>query len=317
LVKVEPQTQEKAGAGATKPDQTDIKGKLVDYSWWLKKNGYAESTIITNTKILKTLVKRGASLLDSESIKEVIAKQEWDSGTKAIAVWAYDSFAKKIGLTWERPTYKQTQKIPFIPMETEIDQLIAGCGKKTATFTQAVKETGARPGEVWQLKWVDIDTVNNVVRINEPEKNSNPRIIRVSNKLMAMFNMLPRKSEKVFKQGCLRQLRRTFGKQRESIAKKLQNPRIQKTTWCSIRHWKGTMEYHKTKDILHVMKVLGHKNIRNTLIYINLENTIFQTQNDDFTVRVANTSEEIQQLLEVGFEYVCEKDALLYFRKRK
>ncbi len=27
--------------------------------------------------------------------------------------------------------------------------------------------------------------------------------------------------------------------------------------------------------------------------------------------------EEIQALLEVGFEYVCRKDSLLFFRKRK
>jgi len=32
----------------------------------------------------------------------------------------------------------------------------------------------------------------------------------------------------------------------------------------TFRHWKATMEYHKTKAILHVMKVLGHKNINNT-----------------------------------------------------
>ncbi len=38
---------------------------------------------------------------------------------------------------------------------------------------------------------------------------------------------------------------------------------------------------------------------------------------DDFNVKVAAKPEEIKQLLEVGFEYVCEKDGLLYFRKRK
>ena len=27
------------------------------------------------------------------------------------------------------------------------------------------------------------------------------------------------------------------------------------------------MEYHRTKDILRIMKILGHKNIKNTLIY--------------------------------------------------
>jgi site-specific recombinase XerC len=48
------------------------------------------------------------------------------------------------------------------------------------------------------------------------------------------------------------------------------------------------MEYHKTKDIMHVKEVLGHKSIQNTMIYINLEQTTFQEQNDEFTTRVEN-----------------------------
>jgi hypothetical protein len=31
----------------------------------------------------------------------------------------------------------------------------------------------------------------------------------------------------------------------------------------------------------------------------------------------AKTPDEIKTLLEVGFEYVCQKDDMLYFRKRK
>ena len=77
------------------------------------------------------------------------------------------------------------------------------------------------------------------------------------------------------------------------------------------------MSYHETKDILHVQQLLGHKKIDSTLIYVNLESAIFQTENDNFHVKTAETSEEITRLLEVGFEYVCEKDGLIYLRKRK
>ncbi|MFB0567430.1 MAG: hypothetical protein ACETVM_02440 [Candidatus Bathyarchaeia archaeon] len=78
------------------------------------------------------------------------------------------------------------------------------------------------------------------------------------------------------------------------------------------------MEYHKTKDILHVKEnVLRHKDIKKTPKYIHLEKTLFQTDSSGFHVKVASNPEEIKQLLEVGFEYVCEKDGLLYFRKRK
>jgi site-specific recombinase XerC len=36
------------------------------------------------------------------------------------------------------------------------------------------------------------------------------------------------------------------------------------------------MEYHKTRDIIHVMQILGHKNIKNTLVYVQLEEALFR-----------------------------------------
>ena len=78
------------------------------------------------------------------------------------------------------------------------------------------------------------------------------------------------------------------------------------------------MEYHRTKDIIHVKEFLGHKDVKNTEIYITVERVIFgESSTDEFHVRVAKTPEEIKQLLEVGYDFICEKDGLLFFRKRK
>jgi integrase len=78
------------------------------------------------------------------------------------------------------------------------------------------------------------------------------------------------------------------------------------------------MEHRKTKDIIHVQQLLGHRDIKSTMLYIYVENQLFQNAaNDDFHVKVAKTPEEIKALLEVGFEYIVEKDGLLFFRKRK
>ena len=52
-------------------------------------------------------------------------------------------------------------------------------------------ETGARCGEAWQLKWIDFDFENKTVRIT-PEKGSEPRRLRISDKLIAMLNNLPK-----------------------------------------------------------------------------------------------------------------------------
>jgi len=36
-----------------------------------------------------------------------------------------------------------------------------------------------------------------------------------------------------------------------------------------------------------------------------------------FTEEVTNDKEVMKKLLSVGFEYVCQKDKMLFFRKRK
>jgi len=101
------------------------------------------------------------------------------------------------------------------------------------------------------------------------------------------------------------------------VALKLQNPRLWLITHHILRHWTRIMIYHTTKDILHTQQVLGYKKLENTLIYVNLGVAIFQAENDNFHVKTAKTAEEIAELFEVGFEYVCEKDGVMFLRKRK
>ena len=73
------------------------------------------------------------------------------------------------------------------------------------------------------------------------------------------------------------------------------------------------MEYRKTKDILHVMWLLGHRNIKNTLVYTQF----IQFKDDEFVCKVAKTVQEACDLVENGFEYVCAFDDAKLFRKRK
>jgi len=174
-----------------------------------------------------------------------------------------------------------------------------------------------RAGEAKRLEWTDIDSARRLITLNYPEKGGNPRIWNVSAKLIGMLNKMPRSSIKVFGEGSVSTLRTTFGKARRRLACKLQNPRLHIISFHTFRHWKATMEYHRTKDPYYVKNFLGHKSLRSTEIYINIEQTIFEPSSDDFTVRVVEKPDEVKALLEVGFEYVCKKDELIFLRKRK
>ena len=310
LATVEKEEKTKSGqAGAT-----EASGKIVEFLWWLKKQGYAESTIKSRVKLMKRLVKLGANLFDPDSVKEIIAKQNtWNPGRKELAVEAYSSFLTMLGGTWNPPRYKRIPKLPFIPLESEIDQLIACFGSKMATLLQLLKETGIRLGEAVRIRWQDIDFQSGVIRIT-PEKGSNPRVLKLSGKLLQMLNNIRRnaETENVFpSKSCVEAY---YYRKRKQIAAKLCNPRLLQISFHTFRHWKATMEYAKTKDILHVMKILGHKSIQNTLVYTQL----IDFKSDEYVCKTAENAKEATQLVEGGFEYVCTTpEGIMLFRKRK
>ena len=289
----------------------DSKGKIVEFSFWMLKQGYSKSTIQTRTKILKRLVKLEADIFNPESVKETIAKQEWSTGRKCIAIDAYTCFLQMQQLKWNPPLINRIRKLPFIPTENEIDQLIGGCNRRMATFLQLLKETGVRCGEASQLLLIDVDTVNGSISVT-PEKGSNARKLKISNKLAAMLNELPKCSKKLFNANT-DAMRKSFTLQRRHIAFKLKNSRLTQITFHTFRHWKATMEYHRTRDILHVMQILGHRSIRNTLLYTQL----VEFRDEDYVARVAHSEEETCQLIEAGFEFVCDFSGNKLFRKRK
>jgi integrase len=298
---------------------SETKSLLVQYSWNLKKRGNAETTIESRVRILRTLSKRGANLLDPESVKEAIVIQQWVEKRKAYAVDAYTLFLKMLGKTWEPPKFTEIRKLPFIPKESEIDILIAGSGYKLSTFLQLLKETAMRAGEAQRLTWNDIDFETSTIRVS-PEKGSNPRIFRISNKLIGMLIEAKRKNtttdpKRVFAKS-VRSIQRIFEETRKRLSIKLQNPRLLQIHFHTLRHWKATMLYHEIKDPLRVQEFLGHTTFQHTTKYIQLERALFDESKDNFVCKTAKSVEEAIPLIEIGFEYVHEINGLHLYRKR-
>jgi integrase len=295
-------------------ETSDVKGRIVQFLWYMEKENKSKNSIASYARYLSMLMKIGVDLLNPESIKERVAKQEkWSQNTKRMAMAVYKSFATFNGIPFVLPKYLINQKLPFIPLESEIDALIVASTRRLATVLQLLKETPIRIGEALRLKWTDIDFQRQCIIVNETEKNGKPRAFRTSQKLLDMLNALPKKNEKLFGFADYKSMENQFVVTRNKVTNKLQNPRLKQIHFHTFRHWKATMEYHKTRDILHVMNLLGHRNIESTLVYTQL----VSFESDDYYSAVANTVEEARKLLEQGFEYVCQKDEIVLFRKRK
>jgi integrase len=299
----------------------DLKGKLVQFAWHMEKQGKAAATIKTNTGCLRALMTRGANLLDPESVKETIAREKaWSPNRKRNVINAYHVFIKTIGIVWEKPKCTVTRGIPFIPTEAEIDALVAGCSTRVATFLQLLKETAMRSGEAVNLEWIDLDTERRILTLNKPEKGSLPRQWnKLSQKLWDMLSSLPKQDVRVFGPGSLNSLKANFTRSRARLSFKLQNPRLKQIHFHTLRHWRATLEYHNTQDLLQVRDFLGHRCASNTEIYVQLDKTIFQNQDQGYITKIAHSVQEAARLVEVGFEYVTGEyqDGGKLFRKRR
>jgi integrase len=131
--------------------------QILCYAWDMKKNGRADITIATNVKRLYAIAKH-CQLNDPEQVKGYIAEMKCTNRTKSNLVQTYHNFLEFLGLKWKKPTYKAESRIPYIPTEQEIDQLINSAhAHKTAAYLQLLKETGARLGEALKIKWTDLN----------------------------------------------------------------------------------------------------------------------------------------------------------------
>jgi len=169
--------------------------------------------------------------------------------------------------------------------------------------------------EAWRLKWIDVDFIRKTVNVKSA-KHGKPRMLHISDKLILMLkNLSTSNSEKVFGDIGPASISVSFNHQRKRIAMKLQNPRIKRITFHTLRHWKASIEYHRGMRLVELKGMLGHRSINSTMIYTHL---IEGTESSDWISKVTRSVKGARALTEAGFDYVKDfNDGLMLFRKRK
>ena len=283
----------------------------------MKREGYRTPTIKGSVKTLKAVGRR-CNILNPEAFKDYLSKATYTENRRDKILGDLTRFYKWFGVDFYRPLSRRIETLPFIPLESKIDSLIGGLGPKLSAFTRLVKETGARPMEIFQLKWTDVDAESSTVSIT-PEKGSRPRRPKITATTLASVLSQPRigmyifHNEKGDYEEQYRNFFRNFAQCRMTIAKNLQNPRIRRISFKTLRHWKATTLYAKTKDLLLVKETLGHRSISSTMKYTHL----LTFRDDDYVCKATKTVEEAKALVESGFEYVTDVEGYKLFRKRK
>jgi len=228
---------------------------------------------------------------------------------------AYNHYTVFHNLSWKRPKYQRAFSIKKLPLESNIDLIISYTKTRNRVAFRLVKECGLRPIEVSNLTLKHIDLHKGRL-YPETAKGGEARVLKMKSETLALLKQLVSTSnlsinDRIFP--CSKTLQKNWNRLRNKIAERLGKPELKQIRLYDLRHFYGTTLYHKTKDIVYVQRKMGHRNLKNTLIYIDLADF----GNEDFISKIAETPQQIQQLIESGFEYICQKDGLTFFRKRK
>jgi integrase len=302
-------------AGPTTHRTGPARAKIFETLWELRKRGFSGITLEVKGERLRYLA-RHVNLDDPEAVKGFIANQtSWSNAYKQGMAYAYNSYVEINGLHWSLPHFRVEDKLPKIPTEEKINQIIVRARGKYVLVFSILRDTGMRPIELERTRARDIDLDTGVITVRTA-KGGLGRSLKVKPQTLAMMKEYLGKHGFGLNDNPFPKRKKMTGRWvrlRNTVAEKLKDATFRTIRLYDLRHFVGTMIYNKTKDIIYTQRVLGHRNIKNTMRYVQLINF----ENDEFTSAVAGTLREARQLVEAGFEYVTEMDGVKIFRKRK
>lgn len=152
----------------------------------MKKQGYADSTLKAYDSRLRQLAKH-VDLDYPEAIKSFVATRDtWSNAFKESVCKSYDQYVRLKGLSWNRPFYQYSKKLPYVATTEQINKIISNCRKKYALILSILRDTGLRPIELHRLTLKEIDLEKG--NISAPAtKNGNPRMLKLIPSSQAML----------------------------------------------------------------------------------------------------------------------------------
>lgn len=176
------------------------------------------------------------------------------------------------GILRDLPNVKREKKLPVVLAKKEIENMILSTKNLNhCLIIQIGYAAGLRVSEIVNLRWMDIDLKRNVIHIKAAKGNKD-RIVMLSSKVKKGLKSLASVNEGyVFKtiRGKKYSLR-TIEKIVENAAKKAGIKK--KVTPHTLRHSFATHLLENGTDIRYIRDLLGHSDIKTTLIYTKVSN---------------------------------------------
>jgi integrase len=182
--------------------------------------------------------------------------------TKAIA-WGYVKVnpAKSVKLLKEPPG-----RLRYLKPD-EIENLLASCPRHIRPVVLTAINTGMRRGEIFNLKWRDLDLENRKLTVVNA-KNNESRVIPINQTLYEEFRALLKEAngEYVFSRRNAEPLKDI----RTGFAAALTKAKIKDFRFHDLRHTFGSHLVMQGVNLRTVQQLMGHKDIKMTMRYSHL-----------------------------------------------
>ncbi|MGD8401650.1 MAG: tyrosine-type recombinase/integrase [Bacillota bacterium] len=242
---------------------------------------HTQRTYFNHLLRFESFFKKPAQILDSEDLRSfllyLIATKQF-SGEYVDSVYSGLKFfyEKTLGRAWnmvEVPRLKRTHKLPVALSRNEIKQLLSVTSNlKFKAMFMAAYSGGLRVSEIAHLKISDIDSENMQIFIRQGKGNLD-RFTLLSKNLLDILRLYwwqYRPQDWLFpgkisgQPLSIRAIQHAFLKMRTEAGIN------KKATIHSLRHSFATHLLEDGTDIVRIQKLLGHANIRTTLLYLHV-----------------------------------------------
>jgi len=277
----------------------------------------SHSTQIGYSKHLRLLAKN-VNLDNPEEVEDFVLDLDKKNKYKTNLFGAYLHYCKINSIEWKRPILK-TETFPVrIPTEEQIDKIISGASLKYVIVFQLAKK-GLRPDEIHKATLRDLDLPRRQLTVRTSKQGSDRTLTLKEETIENLRTYIARKgitdlNKKLFPKSDV--LSKLWKRYCRKAYLKFRDPELLKIRLYDLRHWFGTTEYLKCRDIFHIKYLMGHRHIQSTLVYMHVAQG-FLNNSEDFVCKVASSLEESIDLIEKGFEYITDFDGKKLFRKRK
>ena len=101
--------------------------EIINFGLWMQKQGYRHSTTKYCVQSLKSIARK-SSLLRPESAKSYLASAQMSESRKARLTEDLARFYAYKHIPFDKPNYRRIEKLPFNPLEVEVDiSLVQAC----------------------------------------------------------------------------------------------------------------------------------------------------------------------------------------------